>query len=112
MECAEISNFPGVMSEQFQEFVELKDEPCTGLLADREILAEFLPDKSAEINSDSDFEESEVEEVEEPAPSTFEALKMNHSVRLHCSTLPEHEHLLEKLDSIENSVEKGAQPKK
>ena len=113
MECADISNFPGVTSEQFEEFVELEaGEPCTGLLADRKTLAEFLPDISAEINSGSNFEESELEEVEQPAPSTFEALKMIHSLRLHCSTLPEREHLLEKLDSIENSVEKGAKPKK
>ena len=93
-------------AQEFNEFVDIDSgEQCSGVVTDHEICAEIC---GQVLLADDGEEEPEIEvDAEEAAPTRQDALKMLHSPRLLCSTFEDKDQVLEKIDCMELSVERG-----
>ena len=93
-------------TKEFNEFVDFDSgEQCSGVVTDKDICAER---PGQVLLADDGKEEPVIEvDVEEATPTQQDALKMPHSLRLVCSTSEDKDQVLEKIDNIEISVERG-----
>ena len=80
-------------------------EQCSGVMTPQEICTE----KSGQVlTADDGEEEPEIEvHAEEVTPTRQVALKVLYSLRLSCSTFEDKDQVLEKIDYLELSVERG-----
>ena len=93
-------------AHDFKEFVDIDSgEQSSGVMTDQEICAEL---SGQVLLADDGEEEPEIEvDAEEATPTRQDALKMLQSLRLLCSTFEDKNQVLEKIDYIELSVERG-----
>ena len=98
---------PGISSEEFTAFVDIDENYQTsGVFTDQEICEQILEQNDTTETTIID------DESEEVIPTTLEALKMIHAIRLYCTTLPNADNLQAKIDSIENAIESQPKPRK
>ena len=94
-------------SEEFTAFVDIDENYQTsGVFTDQEICEQILEQNDTTETTIID------DESEEVIPTTSEALKMIHAIRLYCTTLPNADNLQAKIDSIENAIESQPKPRK
>ena len=102
-----LSEYEAISSEEFTAFVDIDENYQTsGVFTDQEICEQILEQNGTTETTILD------DESEEVIPTTLEALKMIHAIRLYCTTLPNADNLQAKIDSIENAIESQPKPRK
>ena len=91
-------------AQEFNEFVDIDSgEQCAAAMTDQKICTEI----SGQVLLADDGEEELEIDAEEATLTRQDALKILHSLRLLCATFEDKDQVLEKIEYIELSVERG-----